>query len=118
MKLTRPFKETVAEMVREDPEFAKALFYEAGMLLLNGDSSTARLALRDLVNGTMGFEKLARKTGKPSKSLHRMLSIRGNPSMDNLTLVLNALRNHLLVEFGSQNVELGKPTARRRRGAA
>ena len=37
---------------------------------------------RDLVNATLGFEQLAKLTAMPSKNLHRMLSPKGNPSMD------------------------------------
>lgn len=53
--------------------------------------------LRDLVNASVGFERLAVLTGKPSKSLHRMLSERGNPSMDNLAAIFNAVRRKLKV---------------------
>jgi DNA-binding phage protein len=84
MLLTRSSKQTVIERLRRDPEFAKALFDEAATLFLNGEAHTARLLLRDLVNATIGFEGLARETAKPAKSLHRMLSANGNPSMDNL----------------------------------
>src|SRR5438067_1334857 len=84
MALTRDFKKTVAARVRRDPKFARALLDEAATLFPNGEPDTARLILRDLVNATVGFEVLAAKTSKPSKSLHRMLSSRGNPSMDNL----------------------------------
>jgi DNA-binding phage protein len=45
--------------------------------------------LRDIVNATVGFEQLAIETSKPSKSLHRMLSAKGNPTMDNLTAIFN-----------------------------
>ena len=34
-------------------------------------------------------------TGKPAKSLHRMLSKNGNLSMDNLAAILDALRRKL-----------------------
>jgi len=81
--LTRDFKPTVADRVRRDPAFAKALLDEAATLFLNGEPHTARLVLRDLVNATMGFEALAAETAKPAKSLHRMLSKNGNPTMDN-----------------------------------
>jgi hypothetical protein len=52
----------------------------------------AWLVLRDLVNGTIGFEGLVAATGRPSKSLHRMQSAKGNPTMDNLTLIFGVLR--------------------------
>jgi len=59
MALTRDFRDTVAEWVRRDPAFARALLDEAATLFLNGEAGTARLVLRDLVNATVGFEALA-----------------------------------------------------------
>jgi DNA-binding phage protein len=97
MALTRDFKQTVAERAQRDPEFAKAMLNEAAMLFLNGEPETARIILRDLVNATVGFEGLAEVTSKPSKSLHRMLSVRGNPSMDNLAAIFGAVRRKLKV---------------------
>ena len=97
MALTRDFKKTVAARVRRDPKFAKALLDEAATLFLNGEPDTARLILRDLVNATVGFETLSAKTSRPSKSLHRMLSSRGNPSMDNLAAIFDAVRENLKV---------------------
>ena len=105
MALTRDFKQTVVERVRRDPAFAKALLDEAATLFLNGEPNTARLILRDLVNATMGFEALAAKTGKPTKSLHRMLSKRGNPSMDNLATILSAVRKKLRVSLRAHTVD-------------
>src|SRR5260370_36073390 len=84
MALTRDFKKTVVARVERDPEFANALLDEAATLFLSGETETARLLLHDLVNATLGFERLAKVTVMPSKSLHRMLSPKGNPSMDNL----------------------------------
>ena len=97
MALTRDFKHTVLARVQREPAFAKALLDEAATLFLNGEPETARLILRDLVNATIGFEKLAAITETPSKSLHRMLSQKGNPSMDNLAAIFNAVRRKLKV---------------------
>lgn len=102
--LVRDFAETVQERIQEDHELAIALFNEAASLLLNGEPETARLVLRDLVNGTIGFEALAEMTGRPSKSLHRMLSAKGNPTMDNLTLIFKILRENLNLEVSVQSV--------------
>ncbi len=99
MALTRSFKETVVERVERDPKFAKALLDEAATLFLGGEPETARLILRDLVNATVGFEQLAEMTDKPSKSLHRMLSPKGNPSMDNLAAIFGAIRAQLKVNL-------------------
>lgn len=99
MALRREFRQTVVERLRRDPAFAGALLDEAATLLLNGEPAIARLTLRDLVNATMGFEALAAETGMPSKSLHRMLSARGNPGMDNLAAIFGALQKSLGVEL-------------------
>jgi DNA-binding phage protein len=97
MALTRDFKKTIVERVERDPEFAKALLDEAATLFLGDEPETARLILRDLVNATLGFEHLAKLTEMPSKSLHRMLSPRGNPSMDNLAAIFAAIGSRLKV---------------------
>src|ERR1043166_6516430 len=99
MALTRDFKQTVTARVQRDPSFARALLDEAATLFLNGDAQPARLVLRDLVNATMGFERLAAEIDKPSKSLHRMLSENGNPSMKNLAAIFQALQKDLGVDL-------------------
>ena len=104
MALTRNFKQTVIERVNRDPAFAQALLDEAATLFLNGEPETARLILRDLVNATIGFEQLATMTDKPSKSLHRMLSPAGNPSMDNLAAIFLVMRECLNVSLEAHSV--------------
>ena len=99
MGLTRRFRETVVARVAREPRFARALLDEALTLFLNGEPDTAKLLLRDLINATLGFEELARRTGKPSKSLHRMLSDSGNPTMASLSAILVALKKSLNVEI-------------------
>ena len=106
MALTRNFKKTVIERVERDPEFAKALLDEAATLFLSDEPETARLILRDLVNATLGFEQLAALTDKPSKSLHRMLSPKGNPSMDNIAAIFGAMRVRLKVDLEVHAVEM------------
>ena len=98
MALTRNFKKTVVARIERDPGFGKALLDEAATLFLNDEPATARVVLRDLVNATVGFEKLAKLTATPSKSLHRMLSPRGNPSMDNLAAIFGAVSSCLKVD--------------------
>ena len=99
MPIVRDYKETINERAEREPEFAAALLDEAVTLFLNGEPETARLILRDLVNATVGFEALADETTKPSKSLHRMLSAKGNPTMDNLTAILKVLRQKFKINF-------------------
>lgn len=104
MALTRDFKETVAARVQSDPAFAQALLDEAITLFINGEPDSAKLILRDLVNATVGFEALALEIDKPSKSLHRMLSKSGNPTMSNISAVFAAIKRTLKVEVHTQVV--------------
>jgi DNA-binding phage protein len=104
MALTREFKETVAARVQADPAFAQALLDEAIHLFVNGDPESAKLILRDLVNSTVGFEALAEEIHKPAKSLHRMLSRSGNPTMSNISAVFAAIKRQLKVEIHTQVV--------------
>ena len=104
MTLTRNYKETIQNRAQREPEFAAALLDEAVTLFLNGEPETARLILRELVNSTVGFEELAIETAKPSKSLHRMLSANGNPTMDNLTSILSVLRKKLKLAIKVETV--------------
>lgn len=104
MALTRNFKDTVAARVRDDPAFAKALLDEAITLFLDGEPDTAKLILRDLVNATVGFEDLAEAIHKPAKSLHRMLSVSGNPTMTNISSIFAAIKRKLGVEVRTKVV--------------
>lgn len=104
MALSRDFKETIVARARRDPRFAVALLDEAATVFLNGEPDVARLVLRELVNATVGFERLSRLTDTPSKSLHRMLSATGNPNMDNLAAIFDALRHQLKVTLKAKTV--------------
>jgi DNA-binding phage protein len=104
MALTRDFAETVVARIERDPALAKELFDEATAMLISGEPETARLILRDLVNATVGFEQLSKLTDVPSKSLHRMLSPKGNPSMDNLAAILGAVSSKV-----SRSVRAARP---------
>lgn len=99
MALTREYRQTVIERAQRDPAFAQAMLDEAATVFLNGEPDTARAILRDLVNATIGFERLADAVGGNSKSLHRMLSAAGNPNMDNLAAIFGAVRKSLNVEL-------------------
>lgn len=92
MALTRDFRETVQADAARDPKFRAALFTEAMNAYLMGDVAVGKAVLRDLVNATIGFERLARQVKKPSKSLHRMLAPRGNPSSENFFAIVAALQ--------------------------
>ena len=99
MALTREFKITVAARAQRDPRFREALFTEALNAYFSGDTTVGKTILRDLVNATIGFEELAATLKKPSKSLHRMLAPRGNPSTENFFSIVCALQKKAHVKL-------------------
>ncbi len=99
MALTRSLKETIVARARRDPGFREALFTESINAYLAGDTAVGRAILRDLVNATVGFESLAAEIQKPSKSLHRMLAPRGNPSTENFFSIVSALQKRTRVKL-------------------
>jgi DNA-binding phage protein len=99
MPLTRDFKETVRARVQRDPKFRRELLREAAECMLDGDLAAAKSILRDFVNATTGFTKLADATGIPPKSLMRMLGPKGNPRADNLFEIVGFLQQHERMRF-------------------
>lgn len=95
MLTTRDHKLTTIERIQREPEFGVALIAEAAELIATGEADVAKLVLRDVVQATVGFEGLAKQTGKNSKSLHRMLSLNGNPTIENISLIFKVLRSAL-----------------------
>lgn len=99
MPLTKDFKLTIRARAQRDRRFREALFTEAINAYLAGETAVGKAILRDLVNATIGFEELAAEIDKPSKSLHRMLAPRGNPSTDNFFSIVNALQRKTRVKL-------------------
>lgn len=84
---------------KRDAKFRQALFTEAMNAYLAGDSASGKAILRDLINATIGFEGLAAEVNKPSKSLHRMLGDKGNPSTENFFDIVGALQRKTKVKL-------------------
>ena len=92
MPLTRSFNDLIKSRVEADPAFRQALLQEAVQTMLDGDVATAKSVLRDYINATIGFERLAAATGTPAKSLMRMFGRQGNPTAENLLGVISVLQ--------------------------
>ena len=95
MALTRDYKATVLARIKRDPKFARALYAEAINALLDGETAEGLSMLRDLVHAEITFKELARQTGFNEKSLHRMLSGRGNPTLRSLAAIVRAIREDI-----------------------
>lgn len=99
MAIARDFKETIRARTLKDPEFRKGLLVESVENMLEGDIETGKALIRDYINATLGFEKLASMTDKSPKSLMRMFSPKGNPTAQNLFGVLHTLKQQENVTF-------------------
>jgi DNA-binding phage protein len=105
MALTVDYRETVTNRIKEDPEFARRVLDQAASMLINGAAAEARLMLRDLAHALGGFESLAQATGTPPKSLHRALSVRGNPTMNTLSGIFRAITEQVVRGQATVHVE-------------
>jgi RecA-family ATPase len=92
MPISRSVNETIAARLRRDPAFRDEVFREGVECLLAGDMNTGKAILRDYISVTIGFKELGGATGKPVKSLMRMLSPMGNPQARKLLDVIAQLQ--------------------------
>ena len=95
MALTREYRTTVLDRIKTDQKFAKAIYAEALDALLTGETAEGLSMLRDLVHAQTSFKELAKRTGFDEKSLHRILSHRGNPTARTLGRIISAIRDDL-----------------------
>ena len=108
MPLTRDFKETIQARARRDAAFRESLLKEAVDSLLSGDVETGKTVLRDYINATVGFDKLATITRKSPKSLMRMLGPNGNPQARNLFEIVAYLQKKEGLHLRVRSAPLGE----------
>jgi len=99
MALTRDFRETVQARVKRDASFRRALLSEAVESLLSGEVALGKQLLRDYINATVGFPKLAARTKIHVKTLHQMFGPSGNPTASNLFEIVAYLQHAEGVRF-------------------
>jgi len=105
MPITRKFRTTILNRAASDAGFRRQMLTEAVNELLAGDLEAGKAMLRDYVNATITFDSLAKETGKPSKSLQRMLGPRGNPTAESLFAIIKVLQE-------SERIKLAVTTKR------
>lgn len=89
-----PHDETMARMLREQPEFASECL---SLALEEGNMEDILLLMRQLALAHGGIAELSRRTGLNEKSLHRTLSRQGNPQFATMLALLQAMGMHLSV---------------------
>jgi DNA-binding phage protein len=99
MALTTDFKDTVLARAKRDPAFRQGLLSEAIESLLSGEVALGKELLRDYINATVGFTKLAGQTNLHVKTLHQMFGPNGNPTSNNLFEIVAYLQRAEGVRF-------------------
>jgi DNA-binding phage protein len=113
MALTRDFRQTVQARVKRDPAFRQGLLSEAVESLLSGEVALGKELLRDYINATVGFPKLAVHTKIHAKTLHQMFGPRGNPTASKLFGIVAYLQHAEGVRFQVRSARRG-PQGKRR----
>lgn len=83
----------VADHLKTDED--RAAYLEA--LLEDGDSRVLTIGLRDLAESAGGIAVIAERTGLSRETLYRTLSANGNPRLDTLSALLQAMGLRLSV---------------------
>src|SRR5215510_2233523 len=91
-RLTKNYRESLLQALQDSQEAAEYLT----AALAESDSATFLLTLRDVADAR-GMSTLAAKARLNRENLYRMLSEHGNPQLDSLTALLDALDLRLAV---------------------
>lgn len=87
MARSRAYKDSLKDFLRDPADAADHL----NAALDEGDAAAFLLALRDVADVQGGVGKLASDSQLNRESMYRMLSEKGNPRIDSLNTVLQAL---------------------------
>ena len=100
--------------MKRDDAFRKGLLSEAIESLLSGEVTLGKELLRDYINATVGFPKLAARTKIHVKTLHQMFGPNGNPTANNLFEIVAYLQNAEGVRFEVRSTRAALHAKRRR----
>lgn len=99
MKASQCHHQAEVKALRKDPELAKAYLQEAMRWMHRPDGRAASLiALRALAQAYGGMTRLAKEAGVERQSLYRALSPEGNPTLNTLIAVMQAVGMRLSAE--------------------
>jgi len=111
--VTRDFRETVQADIGRDSTFRRGILSEAVESLLDGDVALAKELLRDYIDATVGFPKLAAHTKIHVKTVRQMFGPQGNPTASKLFQIIAYLQQAEGVRFEVRPARAALRTKRR-----
>jgi probable addiction module antidote protein len=94
MPRSRSYQEYLLQAL-QDPEEAAAYLSAA---LEDGNDKVFLLALRNVVEASVGMAELAHKTDRNRESLYKTLSNQGNPHLSSIRSILSGLGYRFTIE--------------------
>lgn len=94
MPLTRSFDETVRESAQQDPVFRALLLPSTIDLFLGGEVGVGKISLRQTIYSTIGYEKLAKLTGKTPEDIKRMCHPDHDTSVNDFFDIIKHIQQH------------------------
>lgn len=94
MKRSKSYREALLERLKVSSEAVAYL----NAALQDEDTRVFLVALRDIVDANGGISMLAKETELNRETLYRTLSMKGNPTIENLILILDTLGFELQVK--------------------
>jgi len=96
----RSHDEAMAELFRDDPQFAAEYLND---LLQDGEPADLLVALRQIADANGGVRAVAKEAELNANQLYRTLSQQGNPELRSLFAVLKALGLRLAIQPDQQH---------------
>jgi probable addiction module antidote protein len=91
----KPHDDAMAELYREDPDFAIATL---NAILQDGDQAELMVVLRQLAKAFGGVQSVAERAHLNATQIYRTLSPEGNPALSSFTAILGAMNLRMTVE--------------------
>jgi hypothetical protein len=92
--LTVPFDDTVRKNLQKSVTFRREYLRCAMECTIQGELDVAKSMLRKFIDGTVGFMPLGKALNRDPKTLMRMFSARGNPTVRNFFEIVTYLQKH------------------------
>ena len=96
----RSHDEAMAELFRDDPQFAAEYLND---LLQDGEPADLLVALRQIADANGGVRAVAKEAELNANQLYRTLSQQGNPELRSLFAVLKVLGLRLAIQPDQQH---------------